>query len=357
MNPLKTLYTDYNITAQQGEKHRLPYLDFTRGLAVLFMVMIHVVMTYGTPGVTDSAYGYFIDFLGGPPAAPVFMVTMGLFYMLSSKGDDLKTGLMRGFKIYLFSLVFSFLRTDLLTILDYGVEGINPFNPESMIFLWEVDILQFAGIAMMLMALIRHLLKKPIWWLTIAVFIMIISPFTWGITTGVSLIDWVLHYVWGNSDLTYFPQFSWLYYPLVGMVIGVYIRGARAPEDIAPSLLKPGLILLAIGSAITLTNMDYHIGTYYHSGQGGVIWITGFVLTWMWLIFKLTPRIQDSRFYKTVTYWGRSTTAIYVIHWLLVAWFIVLLGYEAYGYLLTTVLMAFFLVLTHFVSKKVKFRF
>lgn len=42
-------------------------------MAVIFMVFVHVLMTYGSMDLQNTNYAYVIDFFGGPPAVPVFM--------------------------------------------------------------------------------------------------------------------------------------------------------------------------------------------------------------------------------------------------------------------------------------------
>ena len=59
------------------ERARVYAINLARGLAVFYMVLVHVLITYATPTVTGSVFGTIVGFLGGPPAAPVFMALMG----------------------------------------------------------------------------------------------------------------------------------------------------------------------------------------------------------------------------------------------------------------------------------------
>lgn len=61
-------------------KQRLDAVDLARGLAVLFMILVHTLEVYAHPAVANSPFGETIKFFGGPPAAPVFMMLMGLFF-------------------------------------------------------------------------------------------------------------------------------------------------------------------------------------------------------------------------------------------------------------------------------------
>jgi len=347
---LFTNYDDLNLMKPETRNYTL---DMARGLAVIFMVFVHVLMIYSTVDVHYSTFGYIVQFLGGPPAAPVFMFTMGIFFVFSRQSSDLRKNLKRGVKLILISIIFSFVRTDILMLLDGNITSFDIFNPEQFILFWEVDILQFAGWAYLFMSLIRHYIKKPIWWLSIAIAIMMISPILWGIQSDYSMVNWFLNYFWGYTDLVYFPVFGWLYFPLLGMVIGSLIQSSDDQELFYKKLWMPGLLFFIIGGIITLTNMDFHINDYYHSGQGAMIWMAGFIFLWIWILSYIIRKFETNGLVKLICYWGKKTTTIYIIHWLLISWGIIFLGYEQYNQSFTLVLMVFFLTVTHVLSKRI----
>lgn len=350
------LITDHNHYNNRKLKTRNMTFDFVRGLAVIFMVLVHVIGVYSNNTVQYSFFYDFIDFLGSPPAAPVFMFTMGVFFMLSSKSESLKSGIIRGIKLLLLGCLLSFLRDDLFVLFEGNLTQLNFFKSNNLITLWEVDILQFAGLAYILMSIIKYYFKKPIWWLMIAIGIMIASPLLWGISSDIKIFDWIFNYLWGARDIVYFPIFGWLYYPLIGMIFGLMMKASSDVDELFHSILKPGLILLAIGSIITATDFTFHIGDYFRSGPGSMVWITGFVLTWIWLMDKLIKKIKENNIFNIIYYWGKETTSIYIIHWLIISWGTIILGNETTGYIGTLLLMVLVSLMTHYVSKLVKIR-
>jgi len=318
--------------------------DFIRGMAVLFMVLVHVLGIYATSSVQNSPFGFVVDFLGSPPAAPVFMFTMGIFFILSTKTDSLKSGLIRGVKLLALGAILSFLRDDLLTLFESLIWGGESLKLNTMTAIWEVDILQFAGCAYILMTLIKHRFKKPIWWLLIAFTVIVTGPYLWGIQTSSVLLNWFLHFLWGNSELVYFPQFSWIYYPLLGMIFGICMKATSDMKVLMHASFKTGSLFLLLGSLISFTDLDYHIGDYFTSGPGAMLWILGFILIWLCASYYISKSISHLKLYKTISYWGQETTAIYCIHWVLVMWMTLVLGYEsqsATGVLLLTALFLF----------------
>jgi hypothetical protein len=116
------------------------------------MIAVHTIEVFASQEVKSSLFGQIIEFLGGPPAAPVFMTLMGFSFLYSGK-SDLKPKLLRGFKIFLSGYVLNILRGvipfSLATNLKLDVVKTFPIEKfNEYMILTTVDILQFAGIAL-----------------------------------------------------------------------------------------------------------------------------------------------------------------------------------------------------------------
>ena len=62
------------------EDLRVAAFDHVRGLAVIFMIVSHVALMFGSAEAAATSIGRFMnDFCGTAPAAPVFMLLMGIF--------------------------------------------------------------------------------------------------------------------------------------------------------------------------------------------------------------------------------------------------------------------------------------
>lgn len=334
------LSNDQVITTKQT---RNTTFDIARGFAVLFMIMTHVVSTFSHPTLENSWFVKTTDFLGGPPAAPVFVLLMGVFFVMNQR-DILHKNILRGSKLFILGIILSYFRDEFLYLFSGQLKLNTTF--------WEVDILQFAGLAYILMSVIYHYFKKPIVWLILSFVILVVSPLLWGITSKHAIFNWLFHLLWGTDELTYFPIFAWLFYPLIGMVLGVIIKNTHNSSSVIKHLLKPGLICLVLGSIISLSNMTFHIGDYFRSGPGAVIWILGFVFIWLWLLQKLAM----NKLTLLIAGWGKRTTAIYIIHWLLISWSTLILGYEAYGHLAVVFIMILIITISHYASKYIKIK-
>ena len=62
-----------------GQVLRDKYPDILRGAAVILMIQIHITEVFATDSFREGFFGQLSLFLGGVPAAPVFMVLMGWY--------------------------------------------------------------------------------------------------------------------------------------------------------------------------------------------------------------------------------------------------------------------------------------
>jgi len=327
---------------------RIKSLDLARGLAVFFMILVHVLENYGREDVYDTIVGRIVEFFGGAPAAPVFMFIMG-FFLVYPSDRDLKSGIIRGLKIMALGYLLSFLRYNLPEVL-----GITHYGGEFDLFsfIWEVDILQFAGLAMILLAAIRRLIPWPRTWVLLAVLFTVASPILWGTGTGAPVIDWFLDLLWGTYEEVWFPVFPWLAFPLFGMAFRHYCEsedGGKLVMDRRIPLL--GILVLTAGIVITCTNIEFHYGDYYRSGPGAITWMSGFVVIWIFLCGKAVEKIPDNKVFHLLCYWSRHITVVYFAQWMIIGWGVAIFPYMEQSITTTVLLMAIAILLTHWATR------
>src|SRR4029079_17663117 len=66
---------------------RVRGFDLARGLAIVFMIGVHVLWHWGAPDTWTTPIGTVISLLGRPTAAPVFMFLMGASLAFSSRSS------------------------------------------------------------------------------------------------------------------------------------------------------------------------------------------------------------------------------------------------------------------------------
>jgi len=122
--------------------------DILKGLAVIFMVQVHLTELFASPDWYSGFLGKASLFIGGPPAAPVFMAVMGYFLAYGNK--NLMGNLYRGVKLLVWGFLLNVgLNMNLFVHIFSGKLNLNPWD-----YLFGVDILFLAGLSVIVVALV-----------------------------------------------------------------------------------------------------------------------------------------------------------------------------------------------------------
>lgn len=313
---------------------RIRAFDLARGLAIVFMVMVHVLGHYGNDGSWVSPFGQVVIFLGGPTAAPVFMFLMGVSLALSrrsSAGGIARRG------VWLLTLAYTLnvLRGVLPATLGLGTgfvteADISPYTPLNLLTL--VDIHQMAGMALLVIAgLVGLRLAAPALravLVGLAIVVALVSPALWGVTTGGPL-DLFLALLWGTDWNVFFPLFPWIVYPLVGFAYGRTLVGQSDRRQFVRRMGLAGLAVMAAGIAtIAVAQTIVGIDSYWRQPLGVLLAILGLVLAWLALADVVVARVRPNPVFAQLYGWSHRVTSMYCIHWILIGWGVGLVGHR-----------------------------
>lgn len=320
--------------------------DIARGLAVLFMIVVHGMMVWGSSRASASALGVMTDFLGGPPAAPVFLFLMGAGTAVSRRTTPAllaKRGSLLLLGNYALNLARSVLPAFASRILGIGASRdafLALTGGDGALGFLGVDILACAGLALLLIAGLEAL-RAPVWALPT---LGIILNAAGSLLTGVDLPPVARAFgalAWGTAGYSFFPFLTWAIYPLAGAA------WVRTVADTEPQPHRYGRILLVAAAVLAAVSLPYVLGlrdlfpteaSYYHHGPIEALWTMAFTITWIaflgWL-GALLPRVVR----RTLTALSRSVTSVYVLHWIGIGWLALAVLPEslgAYGWLIPT---------------------
>lgn len=315
-----------------GLPERVRAFDLARGLAVAFMVLVHVLWHWGSPEAVATPLGTVISFLGGPPAAPVFMTLMGASLAFSSRAAS-SSLVVRGLGLIAGGYLLNLARGALPATLGLATgvvtaEGIAPFTPLRL--LTSVDILQLAGCSLILVAALRLAGPPGRAWLAVGVGLVVAAPAVHGWRTEVPLIDAILTPIWGDAPNVFYAVFPWAMYPVAGAVVGeALVRSADRAATIR-SIGLAGAALCGAGVvAILATRPDLDVATYWRHPPAYAAAILGFVLAWTWACALVVGRLPNLGLLRFLERAGRRVTVLYVVHWLIVGWGVSLVGFRA----------------------------
>jgi len=331
-----------------GNKERVLSLDLARGMGTLGMVAVHVLIRYGSYAANNSVYGAVVRFLGGPPAAPVFLFLMGTS-LAFSKHATLRHTLWRGGTLLVLGYGLNFLRGTLPAFLGlkFGMlqpEALLPYTPENLF--WIVDVLHCAGLSLMVIGVVRRFLPRPWTWLLLATAAGLGAPLVWGRLTGYPLLDGCLALLWGTGVTVQFPALPWISYPLSGMAFGAWLAASANRDALFRRAAGVGTLLLLAGGLLILDRPTFHLGDYFRSGPGAVMAFTGFALVWLAACHWLVKHVRTNAFFRLCYAWSAHITVFFVVHWIIIGWGIGLVGYSQYGVPMLVILTVAVIVLT-----------
>ncbi len=331
---------------KQAHTQRIQFLDFAKGIAIFFMIMQHAMIMYGHAGGEESVLGIMVLLLGTAPAAPVFMFTMGIFFA-RAKSTGMRAGIIRGLKLVALGYVLNLCRFNLpLSLVRMLGEEVN----DSLLELFlTVDILQLAGVSLIVMAFLKQYMPRPWVWLGLAAGISLLSPLLWGKLSGVPGCA----VLWGTGKNVYFPVFPWLVYPLAGMVYGTYLLRHENQQAFLKRTFLYGLLLLAAGLVLQeslVANLSIASGSYYRHGAAMHLIILGFVLMWL-PVCRLIVRTPDRPLFRLLYFWSRKVTVVYFIQWTLIGWGIFLFNFQQCRAVTAVGLGLFFVLVTDLLTR------
>ena len=303
---------------------RVAFLDLARGLAIVFMTLVHALVVYAPIEDHVSVVGLIVGFLGGAPAAPVFMFLMGVF-LGSPKRVDLAYGVSRGIRLLALAYFLNLVRLSLPLWVLTGSLTVQVESFSAWSALWMVDILHLAGLSFILLTVVRRFLPWRAAWLGLGLLIAFVSPVLWGCLDfpGSSLL-------WGTGQEVVFPLFPWVVFPLLGMVCAPYLHVPSGVGRLSKRFSRVGVLLIVLGFVLDeiLGDGQLRPGDYARMDPWFLCVVVGIALIWLRVCDWLTRRVPANRVYELLFCWSRNVTAMYVLQWILICWGVFLFGYQ-----------------------------
>jgi uncharacterized membrane protein len=335
-------------------RERVRAFDLARGLAVLFMIGVHVLWHWGSAETWTTPAGTAISLLGGPTAAPTFMFLMGASLAFSSR-TTFSSLAVRGLWLVFLGYLLNVMRGVIPATLGMqaGVvtqEQIAPFTPWWL--LTTVDIHHMAGLSLIALAALRTRFAPSAVWLVAAVALGIAGPLLRGLDFGTPLLDAPLTPILGGAPNVYYAVVPWLVYPLVGAVFGTAL--ARATDRRRVFRLGAalgGVMLVAGGGLIALTHPAFDVETYWREPPAFIVGIMGLVFVWLAICDVVTRRGWLDRRLGIVYRWSATIIPMYFTHWLVVGWGIGVVGFRDLPLPAVLVAIPVAVVITHLLSR------
>ena len=193
-------------------------LDLLKALCVLGMIFVHVLLDLGKDVMPSVIDDYLTEFFG----AATFMICMGIG-MCYMRRQTPSSYLIRGFGLLTIGQFLNIVRNALPNLIAWWITGKQFFIANSLLIL-QSDILTFAGLAFLLMALFKLCKFKNSVILGISVLMSLAALIMWH--TVPSPENYLLSQMAGffviSTAEAYFPLFCYFIFVAFGYFIGGY---------------------------------------------------------------------------------------------------------------------------------------
>ncbi|HUP54833.1 MAG TPA: heparan-alpha-glucosaminide N-acetyltransferase domain-containing protein [Methylomirabilota bacterium] len=335
-------------------RERVRALDLAAGLAVFFMILVHVLWHWGRPETWTTPIGEAISYAAGPTAAPVFTFLMGVSLGAAPR-SSVGTLVARGLWLVLLGYVLNLLRGVIPAALGFATGVITPEQVAPYTLWWlatTVDLHHVIGLSMVVIALLRT--RTGPGWLSLGLggALVLAAPWLRSLTFGAPILDAPLTPVLGSAANVYYAVVPWLVYPLAGALFGAILASARDRVAVFRRGAALGVVLLVVGGGlILLQRPGFDVFTYWRQPASFVVAIFGVILVWLALCDVVTRQQWIDRHLGVVYGWSDRVIAMYFTHWIIVGWGIGLVGFRALGLGPVLVAMAAAVVATSYGSR------
>ncbi|HDR05459.1 MAG TPA: DUF1624 domain-containing protein [Candidatus Marinimicrobia bacterium] len=321
----------------ENQNYRIATPDLLRGLAVLFMVQVHVMELLVREELYHGFWGKLSLFLGGVPAAPLFMVLMGWFLAWRQKSSSAMA--LRGLKLFMGGILLNIGLNATLLYRIWITKEYAYLDPWAYIF--GADILPFAGLALLTIAALKSILKENGWlWIAVGLLVAAVSPWVSNLFGSV-LPDYLAAFLGSELFWSYFPLFPWLLYPLTGY--GAMLLSQKFSFRSSKSLwLLPVLFLGAFHYGWEIST---ELERYYHHNLLFGLWALVFIILLAAAVHFWGKSFSQSRIGQYLQWTGRNVTAFYVFQWLLIG-NLGTIYYQNFGYSAWLTLSILFILLS-----------
>ena len=319
-------------------------LDLARAFIIFCLALIHVTIECTTDEGLCSGIPYLFDtVIGGPFSAPMYMFVMGVGMCYTRKNTPMEHFL-RGVKIFAVGYVLNICRFLIPYSIGYWITGDYAKYIEPL--LYKVlcnDILTFAGLAMMLMALFIKLKLPNLVMIAIATVMCAFGTLLNGVDVVSPLGNIFLGYLIGTEDaaglvLSDFPILNWMMFPVCGYAFGTMLKHVKDKKLFYLIFSLPAIIIAIVYFALGIYHEVGMFGEgqncYYHMIFPDVLaslCLTVGMIGIYYFIWKVFPK---KMFYIAWTI-SENITEVYFIHWVLVSFVVNLFMYIIRG---TTIL-------------------
>ena len=337
---------------------RIKSLDIARGIAMVFVVVIHVVEQLSSSSFKESLFAGVLHMGTSMCAAAMFMFLMGTGIILS-KSTSLTKGVLRGAGLLALAYGLNIVRGTIPTLVGleshmFTLEQLKPYSP--LFVTIEIDILHFAGLALMLLAVFRHFFSKWPAWLLAAIAVLALCPAVFGHGSGSAIGNYFLNFLWRTEEYGHFPLFPWLAYPLAGMVFGQLLKNSGNANVFFAKSCSIGVVLCLCGGYLAYNYTNFSAASWmageYNEGEIHpwlVVCEMGILLISLSFYQLIVTHVAWNKAFDWLSFWSKQVTLMYCIQWIVIGWIVIFIP-QYLGFFGTIAAFVVVFIVTHWLG-------
>ncbi len=222
--------------------------DYLKGIFMLFIYLIHAFQATLSPQDSMSQWIYSFATMSG---AAIFIFVMGIGTVYSkdaAPANFAKSGVRMVIYQYLNNIAY----IAALTIPYPFVSGrLTESVTENVRFLVKIymqytNIFFITGIIYLILALLKKLDLKTVWYVMIGATVSIAAPFICGIPVNVPVIGYIVKLLIGEADFVSFTPLYFLSYALLGVAFGKMIRHVKDKTGFYRMFCIPAVAIVVV---------------------------------------------------------------------------------------------------------------
>lgn len=315
-------------------------LDLAKSMPIVCLGMVHCViectpeeqLAEGIPFLFDSV-------IGGPLGAPLFMFAMGIG-MAYTVHNTFREYIRRGADIIAAGYLLNICRFLIPFLIGYGITGDGEKYMEPLLYRFlGNDILQFAGLAMVLIGLWLRLGMSDAGMFLACLAMSLLGTYLNGKDFGIPFYNIFFGHLIGTEDaagmvVSDFPLMNWLLVPVSGYWFGkrlLHVKNKRLFYGVFSTVcLLMAAVYFFIGIQYRLGMFGEGQNCYYHITTWDCAASLTAAVASLGMCYAAARHIPD-RVMERVAGISRNINAVYCIQWVLVAVSINLALYGARG--------------------------
>ena len=325
-------YKDW-ISKDKINTGRQQELDLARAIPVMSLPFVHCVIECCSADTINQPIPFLFNvIIGAPLGAPIFMFCMGIS-LVYSKHSDAKEIMRRGLILFIAGFILNMMRFGIPYLIGYMITGeADRFLAPILYKIFGNDILQFAGLALLLFGFLK---KQKLQDHVIVIIAVIMSLIGWcfrHMNFGIPVVNVILGHIIGTEEpngfvLSDFPVMNWFLVPVAGYIFGtILIRLQDKKKFYLPFIPILAVIYWVYFAIETRLHFGKMAGgatlveeenAYYHAEFFDIISYIVCAIGMLGVYYLITSHCPEklNKFFQSVS---RNITRIYVIHWFFV---------------------------------------